>query len=63
MLDRIVPQDEQDVNAEECSVEGCCEYVFRGGLCLEHYVEEETAAWNDYADEVAQAHAVSVGRG
>ena len=65
MAKRILSQNEEDVksDAEECKVEGCHEYVFRGGLCLLHYVEEETAAWDDHIDEVAQAHLVSVGRG
>lgn len=61
MLEEIVPQNEHDV--KRCTDEHCDEYVFRGGLCLKHFVEEETAAWDDHTDEVAQAHAVSVGRG
>ena len=65
MSEQIVPQNGKDVNseAEECSVEGCCEYVFRAGLCLEHFVKLETAAWDDHTNEVEQAHLVSVGRG
>ena len=60
-MPKIVPQNEQDV--KRCADEHCDEYVFRGGLCLEHFVEVETAAWDDHANEVAQAHTVSVGRG
>jgi len=65
MLGKIVPQIEEEVkrDAEECSVEWCHEYVFRDGLCLDHFVAGETAAWDDHTDEVTQAHAVSVGRG
>ena len=49
MAKRILSQNEEDVksDAEECKVEGCHEYVLRGGLCLLHYVEEETVAWDD----------------
>lgn len=48
---------------ETCTDEHCHEYVFRDSLCLEHFTAVETAAWDDHDDEVAQAHAVSVGRG
>ena len=65
---KIVPQNGHVVKdvleQEECSLEWCHEPVFRAGsLCWDHFIAEATAAWNDYADEVAQAHAVSVGRG
>lgn len=50
MLGQIVPQNKKDVNSDvkECSAKHCREYVFRNsGLCLEHYVEEGTASWDD----------------
>lgn len=60
MLQQIIPQVEEEV---KCSLEDCDEDVFRGGLCFDHFIEEELAAWNAWADEMEQAHLVSVGRG
>ena len=48
MLDRIVPQVEPQV---KCADEYCGEDVFRNGLCLEHFVKIETAAWDDHDAE------------
>lgn len=49
MCDQIVPQDELDV---KCADEHCGEDVFRDGpLCLNHFVEVETAAWDDHDAE------------
>lgn len=62
MSKQIVPQAEEEV--KRCAGKHCNNYVFRDGLCCyTHFVVAETAAWDDHADEVAQAHAVSVGRG
>jgi len=60
MPDQIVPQVEEEV---KCSLEGCDENVFRDDLCFDCFKTEQDMAWDDHADEIAQAHAVSVGRG
>jgi hypothetical protein len=47
MLQQIVPHFAQEV---KCEVEGCDEPQFRkSGLCYDHFVKEELAAWNDQA--------------
>lgn len=49
MAKRILPQDEQEVN---CADELCGEDVFRDGpLCLDHFIEVETATWDDWDAE------------
>jgi hypothetical protein len=44
MPDQIVPRVKEEV---KCGVEGCHEEEFRRGLCFQHFVEEETAEWDD----------------
>lgn len=42
----ILPQVEQQV--KRCGDEHCGEDVFRNGpLCLDHFIEVETQAWDD----------------
>jgi len=49
MLDKIVPQVEESV---KCDIEWCDEPQFRSsGLCFDHFVQEELAAWNDWDAE------------
>lgn len=43
-MSQILPQDEQEV---KCADEHCGEDVFRDSLCLDHFIEIETAAWDD----------------
>jgi len=54
MTGRTVAEVEADLTApdpgleeDECSLEWCHEEEFRRGLCFQHFVEEETAAWHD----------------
>lgn len=47
-MSRILPQVEQE---GKCADEWCSEPVFRDGLCLEHFVEAETQAWDDHDAE------------
>lgn len=61
MLGRIISWIKRKV--KRCADKHCDEPILLDGLCLEHFIAEETAAWDDYAAEVAQAHLVSVGRG
>ena len=49
MVKRIVPRIEQEV--KRCADEHCGEDVFRNDLCLEHFIEMETAAWDDHDAE------------
>jgi len=70
MTGRTIAEVEADLTAPDpgleeggCADEYCGEDIYRDGLCFEHFAARETAAWDDHMDEVAQAHAVSVGRG
>lgn len=44
MSENIVSQNNEEV---KCTLEGCHEDEFRRGLCFRHFVEEETAEWDD----------------
>ena len=42
--EHIISQAEEKV---KCGVGGCHEDIFRDVLCLFHFIEVETAAWDD----------------
>jgi len=68
MTGKSIAEVEADLTAPDprpdedgCAAEGCHEDVFRQGLCFEHFVAEETAAWDDQVAERRMVLA-SVGR-
>lgn len=67
MMDMTIAEIEADLTApdpgleeKECADEYCGEVPFRQGLCFKHFVEAETAAWDD---EDAERRAALEGMG